>query len=51
MNPWDVLTWILSAALAGSAVLIFSLFLRDARGVLQRDASPPDDESEPPADG
>ena len=49
MNPWDVFSWVCSVALAVSAVLIFSFFLRDARGILRRDQSP-DDESERPDD-
>ncbi len=37
MNGWDLFTWISSAVLAVSAVLIFGFFLRDARGILERD--------------
>jgi hypothetical protein len=50
LNPWDLLSWICSAALAGSAILIFALFLRDARSILDRSVSPPGDEPEPPRD-
>jgi hypothetical protein len=46
VNPWDVFSWVCSAALAASAVLIFGFFLRDARGILRRDRSPSDEESE-----
>ncbi len=31
MNPWDLVTWIACVILAGSAVLIFGFFLKDAR--------------------
>ncbi len=34
MNGWDLFTWFNSALLAGAAVIIFVLFLRDARGIL-----------------
>jgi hypothetical protein len=37
MNPWDAATWLAAIALAVSAVAIFSAFLRDARGILNRD--------------
>lgn len=39
MNGWDVLTWIMCAVLAVSAVAIFAAFLRDAGTVIrgQRD--------------
>jgi len=36
MNGWDVLTWLSAAALAGSAIAIFVLFLRDAGKILHR---------------
>jgi hypothetical protein len=44
MNGWDLLTWLMSALLAGSAVVIFLLFLRDARGILKHVEHPEDDE-------
>jgi len=34
MNGWDLFTWLNAAVLAGAAVVIFSFFLRDARGIL-----------------
>ena len=37
MNGWDLFTWICAAALAGSAVVIFAFFLRDARSILKRE--------------
>jgi len=36
MNGWDLFTWLMSALLAGSAVVIFVLFLGDARAILER---------------
>ena len=36
MNGWDVFTWISAAALAGSAIAIFALFVRDAGAILRR---------------
>ena len=52
MNPWDVFTWMCAVALAGSGVVIFGFFLRDVRGILNRDLhhSHDDDESEPSGD-
>lgn len=44
MNGWDVFTWASSALLAGSALLIFGFFLRDAAGILRRERRGPDDE-------
>ena len=35
MNGWDLFTWLSAAALAGSAVLIFAFFLRDAGAILR----------------
>lgn len=50
MNPWDVVTWLSSAALAVSAVLIFAFFLRDVRSIFDREMHHPDDEPpSPPA--
>ncbi|MFP8877454.1 MAG: hypothetical protein VCB99_11240 [Myxococcota bacterium] len=37
MNPWDVFTWLMSATLGGSALLIFGYFLRDLPGILGED--------------
>ncbi len=34
MNGWDIFTWFNSVLLAGAAVVIFVLFLRDAGGIL-----------------
>jgi len=33
MNGWDLFTWFNCAILAGTAVVIFVLFLRDAKGI------------------
>ncbi len=46
MNWWDVFSWVCSVALAVSALVIFAFFLRDARGILQRDLRDSDDESQ-----
>lgn len=43
MNGWDAFTWIMAVVLAGSALVIFAYFLRDARGVLNRSRDEPDD--------
>ena len=37
MNGWDLFTWICSGVLAGSAIVIFGFFLRDARSLLGRE--------------
>jgi hypothetical protein len=37
MNPWDFVTWVSAVLLAGSAVVIFAFFLRDARSILDRE--------------
>jgi hypothetical protein len=37
VNGWDVFTWISSAALAGSAIVIFGYFLRDAGKILNQE--------------
>ncbi len=34
MNGWDLFTWLNCAALAGAAIVIFALFLKDAKGIL-----------------
>jgi hypothetical protein len=39
MNGWDLFTWLNALLLAGSAVVIFFYFLRDARSILERDES------------
>ena len=44
MNGWDLFTWISSVVLAGSAVLIFGFFLRDAGSILKGERRKPDDE-------
>lgn len=46
MNPWDFVTWLASVALAVSAGVIFGFFLRDARGILQRERHSSPDDSE-----
>ncbi|MCH7708993.1 MAG: hypothetical protein IH884_10925 [Myxococcales bacterium] len=45
MNPWDIVTWISAIALAVSALVIFGFFLRDARGILERDLHHSDEDS------
>ena len=42
MNGWDVFTWFNCAVLAGAAIAIFALFLKDARGILTGDRSDSD---------
>jgi hypothetical protein len=37
MNGWDLFTWFNCAILAGTAVVIFVLFLRDAEGIFTGD--------------
>jgi hypothetical protein len=44
MNPWDVVTWLSSVVLAGSAVVIFGFFLRDARSIFDREMHDQDEE-------
>ena len=36
MNGWDLATWLSAVGLAVSAVVVFVLFLRDARSILGR---------------
>ena len=43
MNGWDLFTWIMALVLAGTAIVIFAYFLRDAGGILNRDREDPDD--------
>jgi hypothetical protein len=50
VNAWDIVTWIAAIALAVSAVVIFGFFLRDARGILERDLHHSDDDSAPDDD-
>ncbi len=50
MNAWDVFTWICALALAVSAAVIFGFFLRDARGILERDLHKSDEDSAPDDD-
>ena len=35
MNGWDLFTWFNCVILAGAAIIIFSLFLKDAKGILR----------------
>ncbi|MFQ5877494.1 MAG: hypothetical protein ACE5JH_07390 [Acidobacteriota bacterium] len=42
MNAWDVFTWVMIVALAGSALVIFCFFLRDLGGILKGDGKPTD---------
>ncbi len=37
MNGWDLFTWINVVILATSGIVIFAYFLRDARGILNRE--------------
>ena len=46
MNPWEAFTWFSAIALAVSAAVIFGFFLRDARGILERDMSEHEDAAE-----
>lgn len=50
MNWWDFFTWVSSIALAVSALAIFALFLRDARGILERDLHHSGEDSTPDDD-
>jgi len=50
VNAWDIFTWICAIALAVSAVVIFGFFLRDARGILERDVHKSDEDSAPDED-
>jgi hypothetical protein len=43
MNGWDLFTWICSAGLGLSAILIFGFFLRDAGDIIRGDRAEPDD--------
>ncbi len=45
MNGWDFFTYFSSGLLAVSALWIFALFLRDAKGVLQGNRSDEDNDS------
>jgi len=44
MNGWDFFTWFNSAILAGTAVVIFGFFLKDARSILTGDRSAIEDD-------
>ena len=50
MNGWDFFTWVCAIALAVSAVVIFGFFLRDARGILERDLHRSDEDGAPDDD-
>ena len=50
MNGWEIVTWFSAIALAVSAVVIFGFFLRDARGILERDLDQSDDDRAPKDD-
>lgn len=43
MNGWDLFTWFNCAVLAGTAVVIFGYFLKDARSILTGERSDVDD--------
>ncbi len=34
MNGWDLFTWFNCVVLAGAAITIFGLFLKDAKGII-----------------
>ena len=44
MNPWDLFTWIAAAVLAGSAIIIFAFFARDARKIFQGERTDRDED-------
>ncbi|MEE3327745.1 MAG: hypothetical protein VX252_10445 [Myxococcota bacterium] len=46
MNGWDFFTYLMCAVLAVSAIVIFVLFLRDARSIIDGSAVQDDDEPE-----
>ena len=46
MNGWDVFTWLCSAALATSALVIFAYFVRDAGSILNREMRDTSEEPE-----
>jgi len=37
MNGWDLFTWLNCVVLAGAAIVIFILFLRHSKGILDAD--------------
>ncbi len=39
MTFWDIFTWIMIVTLAVSAIVIFALFMKDVRGVLEGQGS------------
>jgi hypothetical protein len=51
VNGWDVFTWLSSATLAASALVIFGFFLRDARSIFDREMHDHDQEPEPEPTG
>jgi len=46
MNGWDLFTWFNCAVLAGTAIVIFGFFLKDARSILTGDRSDLDDDGQ-----
>ena len=44
MNGWDLFTYFASILLAGSAIWIFVLFLRDAKGIIQGSRTPEEED-------
>lgn len=50
MNGWEIFTWFSAIALGVSAVVIFGFFLRDARGIFERNSHHSDDDSAPDDD-
>ena len=50
MSGWEIFTWFSAIVLAASAVVIFGFFLREARGILERDLHHSDDDSTPDDD-
>jgi hypothetical protein len=50
VSGWEIFTWFSAIALAVSGVVIFGFFLRDARGILERDLHHSDDDDAPDDD-
>ncbi len=46
MNAWDIVTWLSALVLGACAVVIFGVFLRDARSILTREMHGHDEEAE-----
>ena len=46
MNGWDLFTYFMCGVLAVSAIVIFVLFLRDARSIIEGSAAEDEDDPE-----